>query len=154
MCMCLVCVCFSVCKRAGALVVEKTVVYTVCAYVSDMYCEYVVFVLATQHANGAVFACGVWSCVHEWTCLNWVRVAMQAHTRSYITDLALMHCRAAAHIHEFAFFRDTETRSFSEGLLVCSRTNQTVLQYEASSLYLCTFADGVCWLSLNWNVNN
>lgn len=44
----------------------------------------------------------------------------------------------------YAFLRDTETLSFSEGFLVCSRMDQTALQYGASSLYVCTFADGYC----------
>lgn len=38
-----------------------------CAYVSDMYRAHVAFVSATQHANGAAFACRLRSCVLEWT---------------------------------------------------------------------------------------
>lgn len=55
-----------------------------------------------------------------------VQVATRAPARSYITDLTLMHWLAAAHIDEFPFLRDAE--SYSEGSLVFSRTNQTVLQ--------------------------
>ena len=148
--MCVVCVCLCVHRRAGALGVEKSV----CVWVHMwLTCTVCIFVLAPQHVNGVVFACRVRSCLYEWMCLHWVRVVMQAHIPSYITDLGLMHGRAATHIYEFAFLRDTET--LSEGFLVCSREDQTtLLQYGASSLYVHTFADGYCWLSLNWNVSN
>ncbi len=106
---------------------------------SDMYC---VFVLAPQHANGAVFACrgsamrGRASAECEWSC-------KLAH--NHISHISLPQCIAALLLtYESTVLRDAETLSLREGFLVCSRTDQTTLQYEASSLYERTFADGYC----------
>lgn len=62
-------------------------------------------------------------------------------THDHISHISpLMHGRAAA--HESTFLRDTETPS--EGFLVCSRVDETVLLYSGSSLYAHTSADGYC----------
>ena len=64
--MCVVCVCFCVHIGVGARGVWNSVVYAACASVHMwLTCTVFVFVLAPQHANGAVSACRVWPCVYE-----------------------------------------------------------------------------------------
>lgn len=98
--------------------------------VSDVHCEHAVFVLATPHANGAVFACRVWSCVCEWTWLNRVN---RDHRRS--------HSRACMNSHSSEIQRpwlSARASQYAAGQIkVC-------YSMRPAPRNVCTLADGYC----------
>lgn len=132
-------------QKGGCSGGEKCSVYCVClcvrAYVSDMYC--VCVYLCWHHSMQMEL------CLHAGVrpCVDVPPLSASGHAGSHTIIYRTSHpsCIAALLLtYKFTIFRDAETVSLSEGFLVCSRTDQTQLQYEASSLYERTFADGYC----------